>query len=78
MREQQLSSAQRSSSVSAIRIVFASFIATAVFIAGVVLFIAAVVPHPLRPNPYVAAALVLGGVMLLATVIVGARTTKSM
>lgn len=48
----------------------------AISMAGWVLLVASVVPDPLRVNPYIALSLALGGLVLVATVAVAAKTIR--
>lgn len=55
------------------RLVLAVALAAGVFVTGALLLVAVMVSSPLRPNPYVALALFLGGLGLLATVATALR-----
>jgi uncharacterized membrane-anchored protein len=59
-----------------LRIAVASFVATTLAVAGWILFAASVSHGPSSVNPYTALALALGGVVLLATLVVALRDKR--
>lgn len=56
--------------ISGLRIALASGIASGVASVGVMLAVVAILNRPLQPNPYIAATLALGGLVLVATFLV--------
>jgi hypothetical protein len=58
-------------------IAVSSFLASAFLVTGLVLFVEALPRHAVRPNPYTGASLVLAGVALLVTLVVGIKKRKA-
>jgi hypothetical protein len=57
-------------------VLLATLLASVFLVSGVILFVESVLPHATRPNPYAATSLLLTGVGLFVTLLVGIRAKE--